>query len=304
MGSFNNVDTAFTAVLSELLERPVISSRNGPMREIVGYSLVLNNKITQIVTNKRRKLDPRYAAAEFLWYLSGDASGEMLLTYAPQYEQFLDVNKMAWGSYGYRMFTREGNILGMIVKELHDNPDSRRAVMPIFDTGDVQEMYQRGCKDMPCTISLQFLLRDTKLHMITTMRSNDVWLGFPYDVFAFTTLHKIIAGTFGVPAGLYYHNVGSMHLYEKNVAAAREALTTHECSTNYDEYYNYTVTLKDTQWALALEESHRRGTKIPVDEEEIRQLPQPFYDLVKLCVGMRPHDERLQYLYDLRKDET
>ena len=45
------------------------------------------------------------------------------------------------------------------------------------------------------------------------MRSNDAWLGFPYDVFTFTTIQKILANCLGLRAGRYVHLVGSFHIY-------------------------------------------------------------------------------------------
>jgi len=53
------------------------------------------------------------------------------------------------------------------------------------------------------------------------MRSNDAWLGLPYDVFCFTTLQKIVAAALGIECDWYQHQVGSMHLYGRNVRKTR-----------------------------------------------------------------------------------
>ena len=44
----------------------------------------------------------------------------------------------------------------------------------------------------------KFLIRDNKLNMITTMRSNDIYLGFTYDVFIFTLMQEILANELGM----------------------------------------------------------------------------------------------------------
>lgn len=49
--------------------------------------------------------------------------------------------------------------------------------------------------------------------MMVHMRSNDVYLGLPHDIFAFTMLQEIAAREIGVGLGSYLHSVGSMHLY-------------------------------------------------------------------------------------------
>jgi thymidylate synthase len=46
------------------------------------------------------------------------------------------------------------------------------------------------------------------------MRSNDVYLGLPHDIFSFTMIQEIVASTLGVPLGIYSHFVGSLHVYE------------------------------------------------------------------------------------------
>lgn len=77
---------------------------------------------------------------------------------------------------------------------------------------------------MPCTTTLQFLLREGRLHIIATMRSNDAYLGLPHDVFCFTMLQEMVARILGVDLGSYRHFVGSMHLYDKNRPAVRRYL--------------------------------------------------------------------------------
>ena len=72
-------------------------------------------------------------------------------------------------------------------------------------------------KDLPCTISLQYLIREGALHCIVYMRSNDLWLGFPYDVFCFTAFQTKLAMELGVKLGTYTHIAGSLHLYERNL---------------------------------------------------------------------------------------
>jgi thymidylate synthase len=52
--------------------------------------------------------------------------------------------------------------------------------------------------------------------MLTSMRSNDAWLGLPHDVFAFTMIQELVARSLGVELGEYRHSVGSLHLYERD----------------------------------------------------------------------------------------
>jgi hypothetical protein len=51
---------------------------------------------------------------------------------------------------------------------------------------------------VPCTLGYRSFVRDGRLHMYTTMRSQHLWLGLPYDIFATTLLQELLAGWLGV----------------------------------------------------------------------------------------------------------
>jgi thymidylate synthase len=89
---------------------------------------------------------------------------------------------------------------------------SRRAVIQLFDAEDIVEPSR---KEVPCTCTLQFLIRGDRLHLISSLRSNDAYLGLPHDVFAFTMIQEIMARRLGVEIGTYKQMVGSLHLYDK-----------------------------------------------------------------------------------------
>ena len=48
------------------------------------------------------------------------------------------------------------------------------------------------------------------------MRSQDVWLGLPYDLFTITLLQELVAGWVGVGIGHCIHILDSLHLYNKD----------------------------------------------------------------------------------------
>jgi len=74
----------------------------------------------------------------------------------------------------------------------------------------------RASKDVPCTVSLHFMVRSGALELVVYMRSNDVWLGWPYDVVMFTVLQEAMATDLGLELGQYTHVDGSLHLYDTN----------------------------------------------------------------------------------------
>ena len=201
----------------------LLASRNGQSAELVGFSAKLGNVNENFLFNEIRNLSPYYACAELLWYLSMTDDSSFLQLFAPSYTRFCEDGIHAFGAYGYRwhsnlMFNDPPSVdqFSMAIKALQLHPESRQVIMTMWEADDLPHAIDLDKKDLPCTLTHQFLLRNGYLHLVTTMRSNDVWLGMPYDVFCNTQLQKLIADILGVEAGSYTHNAGSMHYYEKN----------------------------------------------------------------------------------------
>ena len=128
--------------------------------------------------------------------------------------QFSDDGKTLHGSYGHRIATKMQGVLD----KLKEDHDTRQALLTIHRVDDSIVK----TKDPPCTITLQFTIRDEKLNMHVYMRSNDIVWGTPYDVFVFTTIQKVFANTLGIPVGKYYHTATSLHMYERDFEKCRE----------------------------------------------------------------------------------
>ena len=120
---------------------------------------------------------------------------------------FQDEN-VQWGNYGARI---RGN-LRPVLDKLSER-GSRQAVLTIFDANrDLQAV----TIDRPCTLSIQFFIRAGRLTTTVHMRSNDVYLGLPYDLHQFCVLHCLVAQLMDVEPGGYHHFVGSLHAYERD----------------------------------------------------------------------------------------
>lgn len=160
-----------------------------------------------------------YALAELVWYLNGARDTRFIGQFAKMWENISDDGATNNSAYGYILQKQEGfNQIDKIIELLKVDPNSRRAVLNINKANP----YVIETKDEPCTIALQFLIRDQELHCIGIMRSNDIYFGTPYDVIYFTTLQKIIADELGLGYGTYTHFVGSVHCYQKDADKLRD----------------------------------------------------------------------------------
>lgn len=198
---------------------PLMASR-GANRELIGVQLELEMPRARLSRTETRGR-PFSALGELLWYLTKDNRLDFILPYIPAYARDSEDGITVHGGYGPRLFSQRGHDqFENVVKQLRASSTSRRAVIRVFDAEDNAKRF----KEVPCTTTLQFLLREGKLHLVATMRSNDAYLGLPHDVFCFTMLQEIMARVLGVDLGSYHHFVSSMHLYDKDRAATRRYL--------------------------------------------------------------------------------
>ena len=237
MEVYNSIDEMFVETINDLmLSGDRLDSRNGGSVEVLGYCARLRQPAFNMLRNTERKVSRAYGLAELMWYLGGLHSIHWLTPFAPSYVNYSDDGRTAYGAYGPRGLSLRH--LTHVAEILSDSPESRQCVLPIWDPSDLLTVKGKASKDIPCTVSLKFYVRNDKLNMIADMRSNDVWLGMPYDVFCFTTIQLIVATELGLRCGWYQHQAGSMHLYDKNIDRARKALK-YDCSKPSYEMHHF-----------------------------------------------------------------
>lgn len=188
-----------------------IKPTKGSCTEIAPVTFELTNPRARVSRSASRG---RFFSAlgELCWYLSGSNRTEDIAYYVKYYRKF-DENGVIFGAYGPRLVSFDGvNQIESVIRTLRHTPASRRAVIQLFDHRDIIQRHE----DVPCTCTLQYLLREERLSAITYMRSNDVFLGLPHDLFCFTMLQELIARSIGAELGSYHHVVGSLHMYDEN----------------------------------------------------------------------------------------
>jgi thymidylate synthase len=247
----DSLDELWCETIKQLVEVGMPhSSRDGDTYESLNANLILTDPTRIIMKSPSRKFSRRYAMAELLWYLSGAKEG-WIKHYAPQYERFLD-DGYAHGAYGWRMRMRSGDQLTKTIEMLKRDPDTRRAVMQFYAADIDLDATQ---KDIPCTLTLQFIVRQSHLHLIVSMRSNDAWLGLPNDVFCFAALQQIVAGLAGFNVGTYFHNAGSMHLYTRDF----EKVNRSEIYNRSNTFHFASINEESIDLAVGAERALREG---------------------------------------------
>lgn len=204
-----------------------VSPRGMRTRELLGH--VVSCDMARAATwAAARKLNYKFMCAEALWILAADDRLAPLARFVKRMADFSDDGATLAGAYGPRLVPQ----LPYVVDALVRDPDTRQAVATIWTPSPAPS------KDVPCTVAVSFSLRRGRVHQQVFMRSSDLWLGLPYDLFSFAcwgikvacavNSRLAAAATLPGPVGLGHLTVtaASSHLYERDWDAARAVLST------------------------------------------------------------------------------
>jgi len=200
----------------------LVHSRGTAQREVLFYSLCIDDPTAMSIDVPGRKFNPDYAIAEWLWYLSKNRSVNNIGKLANIWLKIQDDVGECESNYGTYLLDDQWK---WALKELIKDKDTRRATLAI------NQPYHKGKNDndYPCTQYVHFFIRDNELHLGVHMRSNDAVFGFCNDVFTFCMFQQLMLNDYnhhiqsgqidGEPLeklklGKYYHTAGSFHVYE------------------------------------------------------------------------------------------
>ncbi|AOK49966.1 thymidylate synthase [Burkholderia sp. MSMB617WGS] len=195
-------------------------------REIIGYGARIDDPRARFCRHAARRQNVVFNYAEALWYLSGRNDLAFIEHYAPSMARYSPDGKHLPGTgYGARLLHYGERSLDQIERALdilsRDDAESKRVVLQIFSADE--DLYRRNV-DVSCTLGLQLLLRDARLHAVAFMRANDAYIGLLNDVFSFTFLQEYLASRLGCELGTYSHHVGSIHVYDDNLPRVQALL--------------------------------------------------------------------------------
>ena len=225
--TYPHFEDAYLAVLEHITSghRYRNSPRGNASRECLGLSFQLIDPRQRLVYLPARQVNPIFHYAEALWYLTGRSDLEMISYYAPRMRRdSRDGTTIVGSAYGHRMFTPDdegASPFDRVLRLLRTEPDSKRGVLPIFQSG---ELAIPSNPDVSCAVALQLLAREGELHMVCYMRANDCDRGLLADVFSFTLLQEFAAIQLRLKLGMYIHHIGSAHLGERDLPRVEQIL--------------------------------------------------------------------------------
>lgn len=210
MISINEIRQIFIDKLTR--EDFVIDKTGSKMIEIIGESFIADQDSIFGVVNWD------YVKREIEWYNScslnvNDIPGETPLIW----KQVSDANGFINSNYGWCIFHKDnGSQYDKVKEELLRSPHSRRATM-IYTRPSIHTEYNsNGMSDFICTNTVSYVIRDNKLHVIVSMRSNDAWAGYRNDRAWARYVQEKLAKDLEIDLGNIYWQTSSLHLYERD----------------------------------------------------------------------------------------
>lgn len=202
---------------------------------VFGYQMRFNlQEGFPLLTTK--KLFARAIIHELLWFLKGETNIRYLKeNNVTIWDEWADSEGNLGPVYGKQWRSWEGadgkvhDQISQLVRDLKENPDSRRHIVCAWNVADIPKM-----KLPPCHCLFQFWVSpfdyaqgDThkKLSCQLYQRSADVFLGVPFNIASYALLTHMIAQVCGYDVGEFIHTFGDVHLYKNHRDQAMEQLS-------------------------------------------------------------------------------
>lgn len=224
----------------------VICSDRGDTVEVLHQLFCLEDSHHHWLQNRSNPISIAYSLAELIWVLSGSNDAKVINFWNPALSKYAGATNEYPGAYGYRLFMAFNiDQLKQVYLSLKNNPNGRQNVLlywhPFEDLPSIQGIPKS--LDVPCNICSMLKIRNNSLEWTQIMRSNDIYLGFPYDVALFTNLQEIVSGWLDIKSGIYCHYSDSLHYYKKQSNKLKILDVSNEISNDFF-YHSYDFTVE------------------------------------------------------------
>jgi thymidylate synthase len=185
-----------------------------------------------LVTTK--KIHFKSVVHELLWFLRGesniqylkdnnvkiwdpwaDDNGELGRVYGVQWRK--------WAQYSYvkdKYYLKEIDQIKNVIEGIKKDPYSRRHIVSAWNVAELDQMALA-----PCHLLFQFYVVNDKLSCMLTMRSNDLFIGSPFNIASYALLTMMIAQLTNLNIGELIISLGDVHVYKNHIEQAKLQLT-------------------------------------------------------------------------------
>ncbi|WP_341323488.1 thymidylate synthase [Solibacillus sp. FSL H8-0523] len=111
------------------------------------------------------------------------------------------------------------NQVDYLLYQLMKNPYSRRIKTTLYCIEDLDDMALE-----PCVYETHWQLWNGTLNLTVNIRSNDLCLGNPYNIYQYAILHRLIAQVTGHSVGEICFNIDNAHIYSRHIEKVKEQI--------------------------------------------------------------------------------
>ena len=250
----NNLDEQYKGLLGTVLFGGKVKGDRTGTGTLSVFGKTIRHRMADgfpILTTKRVPF--KTMVTELKWFLKGDtnikylvdnnchiwdgdaykaykANGGKLETQEEFIEKLAGCDKFAskWGRLGpiygeqWRRATAFGGSVDQIknlIRDLKENPDSRRHIVNSWNLGELKYMTLP-----PCHYGFQCYVADGELSLMWNQRSADLFLGVPFNISSYGLLLLLLCEETGYKPGELIGVFGDMHLYSNHVEQAKTQL--------------------------------------------------------------------------------
>jgi len=255
----NTLDKKYQDLLQDILDNGIQKSDRTGTGTLSVFGRQIRHNMKQgfpILTTK--KVAWKQVVSELLWFLTGQTNISFLLKHNnhiwdgdayKRYERvwnwdldeplpmkdFIERIKAdndfakVWGELGpiygkqWRKWDGSNGRIDQIddlVRNLKENPDSRRLMVSAWNVGELDQMTLP-----PCHYGFQCYVRDGKyLSLMWNQRSVDTFLGLPFNIASYGLLLELLANEVGMIPDELICNLGDVHLYSNHIEQAKEQI--------------------------------------------------------------------------------
>lgn len=216
----DNFDNIYAILLNMLKHTDIVKVRDCNTKELIDVNICLRDPFSSIMSNLEAN-QYKYLLNEIMLYLKGTLKASDFEQISKFWTKVKNDNDTVNSNYGYMAFhklTPAGiSQFFWCVEQFIFDKNTRKAVI---NYNDIFHKFD-GNKDLVCTVSQSFLVRDNMLHSYILMRSNDIVRGLTYDLPWFCLVQIFMwlmlkTKYKDLKIGHYNHHALSLHIYKEH----------------------------------------------------------------------------------------
>lgn len=185
-------------------------------KQFIGYQFRFDNS-TDVVPLVRSRFIPVQSALselQWIWIMMSNKVQDLRDLNCKFWDEWERSDGTIGDAYGKQLAKKtlgHESQVHYLLHELQNNPDSTRILTTLWNVDDLPNMALT-----PCVYETQWSVSNNKLILEVGVRSNDLALGLPSNIYQYSILHKIVGKHVGIPTGDLIYRVHNLHYYDRH----------------------------------------------------------------------------------------